>query len=383
VRRKIVLRFLTVTLALAAVTPIPARAEVRFFGIAASTDLPAGFVQDGQSVAGRAAFHDPANSMELDLLSFVPSRYATARAAAEDVLGRLGSTGEVSAFLYQGRPALIAELSFLLDGQRRVGHALFTRDERSGAHALLGHAAEDLYARSSELIISCLDGFSLDAAARRAPGPVSQFLLSWPPTRDGTRSVRLPTGIQQLPWSAEEAAHEMAIAEREHRILTSYAQSRTLWVDAWARFYRMVDRESAARLEGITDRLARSLPGGDPAAAARRVLEWVQGFSYERDTAGLDFVPPLAAAFERRGDCDARAMVMGMVLERMGIDCVLMLSREYSHALLGVDVPGEGARFAHRGRQYLVAETTAVTPLGTVAREHADASKWIGVSLGE
>ena len=43
---------------------------------------------------------------------------ADLNAAAEDVLGRLGSTGDVSSFLYQGRPALIAELSFLLDGQR-------------------------------------------------------------------------------------------------------------------------------------------------------------------------------------------------------------------------------------------------------------------------
>ncbi len=382
-RAKDLSRSLACLLAFCAAAVVPVRAEVRFFGLAASIDLPAGFVQAGESSSTRIALQDPAGRMELDLLIFPPAQFAAPAAVADEVLQRLGSTGDRSAFLYQGGPAVIAELSFSLDGERRVGHALFTRDERFGAYALLGHAPEATYDQASETIISCLDGFSIDAAARRAPGPVSQFLLPWPPARTETRRVSIPGGSVVLPWSSGEAAHELAIAEREHRILTSYADSRTLWVDAWARFYRMIGRESGARLAALADTLAGSLPAGDPAARARQVLAWVQGFSYERDTAGLDFVPPLAAAFERRGDCDARAMVMGIVLERAGIDCVLMLSRELSHALLGVDVPGEGARFPYRGRQYLVAETTAAVALGSIAREHADASEWIGVLLGE
>jgi hypothetical protein len=109
----------------------------------------------------------------------------------------------------------------------------------------------------------------------------------------------------------------------------------------------------------------------------------VQGFSYERDLSGIDFVPPLAAVFERRGDCDSRAMVMAIVLERMEIDCVLMISREYSHALLGVHVPGAGRRFFFEGREYLVAETTAKVEIGVIDLSYDDFSKWLGVDLGQ
>lgn len=358
-------------------------AEVRFFGLASSVDLPSGFVQADAVGSTRLAFQASDGRVELDLLSYAPERFASAEAIAVEVLGTLGSAGDRSLFDYQGRQAVIAELSFDLAGAPRKGHALFVRDVRSGGYAVLAHAGDELYAQCGELLISCLDGFSIDAAARRAPGPVSQFLLAWPAERRETRTAVLPIGRVTLPWNGAEAAHELAIAEREHRILTSYADSGTLWVDAWARFYRMVSRESAARLDGIGDAVIRALPAGDPAACARQVLAWVQGFQYERDPAGLDFVPPLAAAFDRCGDCDTRAMVMGVILERMGIDCVLMLSREYSHAMLGVDVPGAGARFAHRGRQYLVAETTAGVALGIIAAAQADSSKWIGVELGE
>jgi hypothetical protein len=145
----------------------------------------------------------------------------------------------------------------------------------------------------------------------------------------------------------------------------------------------MVYKESASELDDLSLALSKSLPANDPTESARRVLAWVQGFTYERDSAGIDFVPPLTAAFERRGDCDSRAMVMAIILERVGVDCVLMISREYSHAMLAVDVPGGGQRFTYNGKAYLVAETTAKVGIGMIDSTQADFSKWLGVDLGE
>jgi hypothetical protein len=78
--------------------------------------------------------------------------------------------------------------------------------------------------------------------------------------------------------------------------LTTYLADSTHWQDAWARFYRMAYRESAGRLDDFTQAFVRTLPGADPTESARRVLGWVQGFVFERDLSGLDFVPPLVAA---------------------------------------------------------------------------------------
>jgi hypothetical protein len=349
----------------------------------ASIDMPSGFIPGDGDGRTRFSYFDPAGEMELDIIVYEPERFSTAAAMAADAAAKLGSQGDASTFSYEGRSASISELSFTLGGVARRGYALFVAGRAGEAdYALLAHVASSRFDAYGEYVISCLDSFSIDRAARRQPGPVSQFLLPWPPERASRKRAVLPAGSVDLPWSPAEAAQELDVAVREYRILARYAKTDTLWVDAWARFYRMAYRESAARLDGLTEAFARSLPLDDPTECARRVLAWVQGFTDAKDDSGIDFVPPLPAAFERRGDCDARAVVMAIILERLGIDCVLMVSREYSHAMVGVDVPGGGQRFPFNGRNYLVAETTARVGIGLIDAEQADFSKWLGVDVG-
>ncbi len=339
----------------------------------------------------RFSYFSPDGEMELDILVQEPGQFPSAEEMATKMLEKLDSKGQTSSFVYEGRRAVIAELSFTLDSSPRRGYALFISGSPSSpgepasgsGYALLAHARASQFDSVVDFIMSCLDAFSIDRAARRSPGPVSQFLLSWPAPRPDRKTAALPGGRIELPWSAYEAGQELLTVQREYRILTTFLEDRTLWIDAWARFYRMVYRESAARLDTFTEAFARTLPANDPTESSRRVLTWVQDFVFERDLSGLDFVPPLVAAFERRGDCDSRAMVMAILLERLGIDCVLMLSREYSHAMLAVDVPGGGQRFSYKSRQYLVAETTAKVGLGMIDPSHADFSKWLGVDLGD
>jgi hypothetical protein len=75
-------------------------------------------------------------------------------------------------------------------------------------------------------------------------------------------------------------------------------------------------------------------------------------------------------------------MVMAIILERLGIDSILMVSRDYSHAMLGVDVPGAGIRFPLNGRSYLVAETTAKVGIGTMDAAMDDFTRWLGIDIG-
>ena len=346
-------------------------------------DMPAGFTPGEGDGRTRFSYYSPDGEIEFDILIRNPGLTATVDEMAAGMLRKLDSKGQSTSFPYEGRKAVIAELSFALNATPRKGYALFIKAESGSEYALLAHVPEPRFDDAADLVMSCLDAFSIDRAARRSPGPVSQFLLPWPAPRPDRKSVALPGGSVELPWSSEEAEQELYTVKREYRILTTHLADQTHWKDAWARFYRMVYRESAARLDGFTEAFAGTLPRSDPTESARRVLAWVQGFVFERDLFGLDFVPPLAAAFQRRGDCDSRAMVMAMILERLGIDCVLMLSREYSHAMLAVDVPGGGQRFPFKGREYLVAETTARVGLGMIDASQTDFSKWLGVDLGE
>lgn len=370
-------------------------------------DMPSGFVPGPGDGKTKFSYADPNDGMEFDIRVYEAGRYPSAQAIAADVASRLSSTGDTEAFRYEGRSAVLAELHFTLNGEEEKGYGLFIQGRplppaaassapspapsatpaaaparAEPSYALLAFSTAERFDDYADLILSCLDSFSIDRAALRAPGPLSQYVLPWPPKRTATKQVLLPDGSRaELPWSDDEAAQEADTANREYHVLESYEQSQDLWVDAWARFYRMVYRESAARLDRLTLEFSRILPAGDPTEDARRVLAWVQGFVYQRDEQGIDFVTPLHAAFEERGDCDSRAMVMAIILERLGIHSVLMLSRDYSHAMLGVDVPGGGQRFPWNGKSYLVAETTAKVGLGMIAASQSDFSKWLGVEL--
>jgi hypothetical protein len=363
------------------------QAEVLGSGAGFYLDLPEGYTLVDGDQKSRFAFLSPDQGMEFDLFAYAPERYADARALATDAIRKLASTGEEEAFLYQGRDCIFAELNFSTGGKARKGYAIFMGLAKGGQSvALLAYSEKESFDNYADFILSCLDSFSADRAALRAPGPVSQYILPWPAERAASKTLKLgPSlggGSLDLPWSEEEAQQEEGTAAREFRVLQAYGGTQDLWKPAWARAYRMIYRESAARLDRLAIELDRILPE-DPTDAARAVLTWTQGFVYERDQKGIDFVDPLSSAYEARGDCDSRAMVAAIILERRGIDTILMVSSVYSHALLGVDVPGGGQRFPFEGKNYLVGETTAKVGLGMIAADQADWKNWIGIQLGD
>jgi hypothetical protein len=404
-----------IALAAALFSALPACADILWSDMGFFVDMPEGFYLANGDGKTRFAFLSPDDGMEFDILSYDPGRYASVQALAVDALKKIGSNGEMESFDYQGRSCIFAELVFAIGGAAKKGYAVFLAGKAApatlaapagggmapapspgsgGAAAAPGGAAPERsiallaytnagdFEAYADFILSCLDCFSIDKAALRMPGPVSQYLLPWPAPHDATKTVAFGDARIELPWSDLEAEQEQGTAGREFRVLQAYGTEGELWKAAWARTYRMIYRESAARLDRLAIELDRYLPE-DPTDAARALLVWSQGFSYERDQEGIDFVDPLTAAYEGRGDCDSRAMVASILLERRGIDSILMVSATYSHALLAVDVPGGGQRFPFDGKDYLVGETTVKVGLGMIAQDQADWSQWVGIQLGD
>jgi hypothetical protein len=390
-------RFSAAVLVLALALPALAAAEELWSDEGYFLDIPEGFSLSEGDGKNRFAFLSPDEALEFDLIRYDRSRFQGAEALAAETLKKLGSGGGSEAFVYEGRRAVLAELDFKLGGAQKKGYALFIEGRAAPAAAkadstlpapkaerhtaLLAFTDADKFPAYADLALSALDSFSADRLAKRRPGPMSQYLFAFPPERKERKSLAFGEEKLELSWNPQEAKEEEELAGREFRVLQAYAQNEALWRPAWARAYRMIYRESAASLDELAARIDPLLPE-DPTDAARSLLAWVQGFHYERDTQGIDFVVPLSSAFEGRGDCDSRAMVMAIILERRGVDSVLMVSRDYSHALLGLDVPGGGQRFPFGGKQYLVAETTAKVGLGMIAADQADWSKWLGIQLG-
>ena len=194
--------FLILPLALALVLTLPVtrtvaevlRSESGFF-----IDLPEGFTYSGGDGKSRYSFLSPDNGMEVDLLSYDASRYASAEALATDALKRLGSTGDQEPFTYQGRLCVFAQLGFKLGDATKSGYAIFvglrgqsSKPDPSAAAAspeklvaLLAYTDKDKLKDYAAFILSALDSFSADRAALRAPGPVSQYILPFPAEHDG------------------------------------------------------------------------------------------------------------------------------------------------------------------------------------------------------
>jgi hypothetical protein len=104
------------------------------------------------------------------------------------------------------------------------------------------------------------------------------------------------------------------------------------------------------------------------------------GFKYERDLMGSDFVDLVTAAVEGRGDCDSRSLLLAVVLQRANADAILMVSREYGHAMAAVKVEGNGAKFTHAGNEWIVGDD-GQSRLGNDRQERIRPNKWIGIDF--
>ena len=60
-----------------------------------------------------------------------------------------------------------------------------------------------------------------------------------------------------------------------------------------------------------------------------------------------------------KGDCDTRSLFLYIILKRIGYDVAILVSEKYGHAILGVNIPGNGKSINFRGKRFLTVETTA------------------------
>lgn len=294
--------------------------------------------------------------------------------------------------------------------------------------ALLAYAPSASYAKAKDLMLSTLDGFSAGPAYRAAPGPIGAAARAgFAQERPSQAQIRFGQALISVPWLPAEGRAAQEILEREYRVLSPYGARPDLVTEAMRRFYRMAWRDSAPSLDRLGLELARAWENGswagierpanfvDPAPAdeaaaqtpppvpsrapasaaaaprfgapansrdyASALLAWVQTWRYERDPSGSDVVNPLSAAMEGRGDCDSRALVMLTLLRRENIPGILLVSLKHQHALAGLDLPGPGARFPYKQKQWLVAETTAPVGIGLIDQAQSAITDWFAVEF--
>jgi hypothetical protein len=128
----------------------------------------------------------------------------------------------------------------------------------------------------------------------------------------------------------------------------------------WARIYQIVYEKSFPQLKTIAEGFNKvfrneNMPDKDKLLF---VVSFVQNIKYDRPGGTLDLLSPLATLAKKFGDCDTKAILLYVLLERMGIDCAMMWSQKYKHAMLGVRISTRGNYKTFNGKKYYFLETT-------------------------
>jgi hypothetical protein len=311
-----------------------------------------------------------------------PTAYAGAREMLAAVEGRLGATGEVSTYLFDGRPVALADVRFSAGGNAARGYLLCIDGVQADV-AVLAYADEADYDAQIDYLISALDSFRLAAGGAPAPGPLSQLLAPFP-ARAAMGTVDFNGKAVPVPSDPTELDAVQSVVEREARLLVAYTD-RPDRDEAWRRSYRLIYRASYPRLVETARAIGEAAGGSrsTPAERAAKVLAWVQAFSFTRTGTLSDLLSPLASLATRSGDCDARALAYVIVMSYLGVPGVLLVSSVYSHAVAAVAVDSAGLGLALDGKRYLVAETTTAAPLGWIAEEQRDLAKWVIVRFDQ
>jgi hypothetical protein len=128
----------------------------------------------------------------------------------------------------------------------------------------------------------------------------------------------------------------------------------------WARIYKIVYERSFPRLKTIAKGFNKVFRNENMSDKDKLlfVVSFVQNIKYDRPGGALDLLPPLAALAKMFGDCDTKAILLYVLLERMGIDCAMMWSQKYKHAMLGVRISTRGNYKIFNGKKYYFLETT-------------------------
>lgn len=337
-------------------------------------DLPEGFVLDQKEGSTRYRFSHSLFPVTLQIAIYEHDDFSAAEDTLKHVTEQYESTGELIAFPWRFREAAIARLAF---GGGAGWAVCVELDGERGYLVLAIHTDEKQAASMEAVMISTLDSIATDEGSWHETGPMTAF--AWAPEAPTAGSVTCRERTFLVPFNTVDGPANQAIVDREFSLLTAYLETPFVY-PAWERYYRMIFRDAWKRLEKAAF-LMESCLSDSPEEKLAELLAWTQTFSYERNPEGADFVNLPDSFLTRTGDCDSRALLLILLLKQMGIDGVLLISPEYSHALAAIDCPGEGARFPYDGKEYLIAETTANVAPGMIDSDMADPEKWFAIQF--
>ncbi|MEP5610969.1 MAG: hypothetical protein ABJP45_01905 [Cyclobacteriaceae bacterium] len=210
--------------------------------------------------------------------------------------------------------------------------------------------------------------------------------------------------LHQREWEAVDFSNSFCASYQSlERISVATADQRNRitreafsYEDLWGKVYQDLVRESKGDIQFLVDSLSTISREKQltRSALAEMIVTFVQDIPYsyvlnidctdyetgDKPCIGniaLGLLSPYEFIHSLYGDCDTRAVLMYTLLEELGFDPMIVVSNQYAHAMLALNIPASGDHLTHRGNNYYFWETTAKGwPIGMLPPSTNNVNYW-------
>lgn len=145
----------------------------------------------------------------------------------------------------------------------------------------------------------------------------------------------------------------------------------------WGKVYRQLAESDQGQIKTVIDsldQLAR-VDSLNYTAFAHAVVKMIQDIPYQYILSGVctseqsdhpcygnqryGITSPVEFLYTLKGDCDSRTVLIYTILRHFNYDPVVLISKEYRHSMLALNIPAAGEYLTIAGEKYYFWETTA------------------------
>lgn len=357
-----------------------------------SLDIPEGYTLEEQSSDGNSLLFSHPNIPVIFVIKISNEKSAETSQVLQTSLKKLSAEYDTDKIIWSEQNCAISSFKMNLD-QDYEGWAVSVPLKIPYSFlTLLCYAPEYLNGGAQQFIISTLNSLSLDyVESNNFSGIFTEYAFP----KEGKKQISLEIAGQNINTSIDIAdlSASQFIVDLEFAVLSLYANHK-LWKEAWQRYYRMIYKDCTPRIKQVSKDIFNKLyPVAEKKDSknadivfAQYLLSWVQTFEYKREQTknSSDFTPIPHVLCGEGNDCDSRSMLVSAILNLCGYDTIMLVSREYSHAVAAtcIEAPGQKYHLKENDKDYIFGETIEKITWGMIAQNHSDRTKWIPIIFG-
>ncbi|MCR4742691.1 MAG: hypothetical protein K5866_07485, partial [Treponema sp.] len=355
-----------------------------------SLDLPEGYslVDYSADGSGYLLNFEPLNISLLIKINYQED--SSVKKILSQNLTKLNAEPNLDAFKWNDSISAVSNFTINLD-QAYPGWGVTCPLEKENNYiTVLAYCDKKTFDMYERFIISTINSLNVNTEFYNCPGIIMAYAFP----KEGNQSLTLNIENTKITTSIDKSDLEASqfLVDMEYAVLCMYANNE-LRKEAWQRYYRSIYKDSYSRIEKAGMDIYKSLynkakkenPENAPIKYAQYLLSWVQTFDYQRaeEKNSADFTSLPAVLSGKGNDCDSRSLLVALLLKEIGIESLLLISNEYSHAMVATEIEAPGQIYTLPGsdRYFIFGETTAKVTWGMISADFQDQSKWIPVIL--